>query len=215
MFTAAVAERKPRLRNQMKRLFTAHVQLIYEDQHGEANVSSSVADRSEFWWNPKRPNEPSLWQSKIYLGEAFFNEIIRHPVPLDMNALRALKRSPLGLDLYLWAVYRTFSLAAPMALSWPMLYRQFGVEPSRRQCYGPAVPPRLSPRAQENQDGLAGTGVPHRTRSAAQKARHPGSVSVRAGGSAPHTSWTSPTHKLITPFPGRQRPFRSGLDFIP
>ena len=120
-----------RLRNQMKRLFTAHFQLIYEDQHGEANVSSSVADRSEFWWNSKRPNEPSLWESKIYLGEAFFNEIIRHPVPLDMNTLRALKRSPLGLDLYLWAVYRTFNLAAPMALSWPMLYRQFGVDPSR------------------------------------------------------------------------------------
>ena len=162
-----------RLRNQMKRLFTAHVQLVYEDQHGEANVSSSVADRSEFWWNPKRPNEPSLWQSKIYLGEAFFNEIIRHPVPLDMNALRALKRSPLGLDLYLWAVYRTFSLAAPMALSWPHAVPavRSRAEPSRRQCYGPAVPPRLSPRAQEDQDGLAGTGVPHRTRSAAQKAR--------------------------------------------
>ena len=33
-----------------------------------------------------------LWDSKIYLGEAFFNEIIRHPVPLDMNTLTALKR---------------------------------------------------------------------------------------------------------------------------
>ena len=32
-----------RLRNQMKRLFNAHVQLIYEDKHGEARVSSSVA----------------------------------------------------------------------------------------------------------------------------------------------------------------------------
>ena len=39
-----------------------------------------------------------LWGSKIYLGEAFFNEIISHPVPLDMNTLKALKRSPLGLD---------------------------------------------------------------------------------------------------------------------
>ena len=37
-----------RLRNQMKRLFTAHVQLIYENQYGEAIVSSSVADRMEF-----------------------------------------------------------------------------------------------------------------------------------------------------------------------
>ena len=32
-----------RLRNQMKRLFNAHVQLVYEDEHGEARVSSSVA----------------------------------------------------------------------------------------------------------------------------------------------------------------------------
>ena len=31
-----------RLRNQMKRLFNASVQLVYEDEHGEARVSSSV-----------------------------------------------------------------------------------------------------------------------------------------------------------------------------
>ena len=120
-----------RLRNQMRRLFNAHVRLIYKDEYGEASVSSSVADSIAFWWNPKRPDERTLWQSKIELGEKFFNEIIRHPVPIDMNTLKALKRSPLGLDLYLWAVYRTFSLKRPMQLSWPTLYRQFGVDPSR------------------------------------------------------------------------------------
>ena len=120
-----------RLRNQMKRLFTAHVQLIYADQHGEAIVSSSVADRMEFWWNPKRPDQPVLWESKIELGEKFFEEIIRHPVPLDMNTLTALKRSTLGLDLYLWLTYRTFTLRAPLHLSWRQVYRQFGVDPAR------------------------------------------------------------------------------------
>ena len=120
-----------RLRNQMKRLFNAHIQLVYKDKHGEANVSSSVADRSEFWWNERKPDEPVLWESKIRLGEDFFNEIINHPVPIDMNTLTALKRSPLGLDLYLWLVYRTFPLRAPLRLSWPTLYRQFGVYPSR------------------------------------------------------------------------------------
>ena len=70
-----------------------------------------------------------LWDSKIYLGEAFFNEIIRHPVPLNMHTLTALKRSPLGLDLYLWLVYRTFPLRAPQRLSWQQIYRQFGVDP--------------------------------------------------------------------------------------
>ena len=74
-----------RLRNQMRRLFSATVQLVYEDEHGEARVSSSVADRTEFWWNESKPDEPSLWESKLRLGEDFFHEIIQHPVPIDMN----------------------------------------------------------------------------------------------------------------------------------
>ena len=72
-----------------------------------------------------------LWDSKIYLGEAFFNEIISHPVPLDLNTLTALKRSSLGLDLYLWLTYRTFALRAPLRLTWRQVYRQFGVDPAK------------------------------------------------------------------------------------
>ena len=120
-----------RLRNQMRRLFQCHVQLVHEHEHGERFVSSQIADRGEFWWSERKPDERSLWQSKIELSEKFFNEIIHNPVPLDMNILKALKRSPLGLDLYMWLTYRTFSLDGPKRLSWPMLYRQFGVDPSR------------------------------------------------------------------------------------
>ena len=77
------------------------------------------------------PTSRVLWESKIYLGEQFFNEIIRHPVPLDMNTLKALKRSSLGLDLYLWLAYRTFTLRAPLRLPWRHLYRQFGADPAK------------------------------------------------------------------------------------
>ena len=120
-----------RLRNQMKRLFGCTVSLIYEDEHGEQFVSSLIAERGEFWWNERKPDQPSLWNSKIELGEKFFNEIIRHPVPLNMNTLTALKRSTLGLDLYLWLVYRTFSLRAPLRLTWKQLYCQFGAHPAK------------------------------------------------------------------------------------
>ena len=48
-----------------------------------------------------------------------------------MNILKRLKRSPLGLDLYLWLTYRTFALTRPMRLTWPQLYRQFGVDPAK------------------------------------------------------------------------------------
>ena len=122
---------RTRLRNQMKRLFGCTVQLIYEDEHGEARVSSFIADRTEFWWNERKPDQPMLWESKIELSEKFFNEIIRHPVPLDMNTLKSLKRCALGLDLYLWLTYRTFTLRAPLRLSWRQVYRQFGLHPAK------------------------------------------------------------------------------------
>ena len=62
----------------------------------------------------RRLNQSSLWDSKIELGEKFFNE--KHPVPLDMNTLTALKRSSLGLDPYLWLIYHTFALRAPQRI---------------------------------------------------------------------------------------------------
>ena len=116
-----------RLRNQMKRLFGCTVTMIYEDENVDATVNAVIADSTVFWWN--KPDQPSLWESKIELGEKFFNEIIRHPVPIEMNTLTALKRSTLGLDLYLWLVYRTFTLRAPLRLTWRLLYRQFGAHP--------------------------------------------------------------------------------------
>ena len=121
---------RTRLRNQMRRLFNAHVQLVYADQHRETSVSSSVADRTDFWWNDCKRGEPMLFNSKIELGEKFFQEIITHPVPIDMNTLTALKRCALGLDLYLWLTYRTFALRAPQRLTWRQVYRQFGLYPA-------------------------------------------------------------------------------------
>ena len=120
-----------KLRNQMKRLFGCTVQLTYKEENGEATVNTVIADRTEFWWNERKPDQSSLWDSKIELSEKFFNEIIRHPVPLDMNTLKALKRSSLGLDLYLWLVYRTFPLRAPQQITWKQVYRQFGSDPAK------------------------------------------------------------------------------------
>ena len=46
-----------RLRNQMKRLFGCTVTMVYEEPRGFARVSSLVADKHEFWWNERKPNE--------------------------------------------------------------------------------------------------------------------------------------------------------------
>ena len=126
-----VGSPRTRLRNQMARLFNTSFSMVYENKRDRVTVNAQIADRTELWWNERNPEERALWQSKIILSEKFFEEIISHPVPLDMNILKALTRSPLGLDLYVWLNYRTFGLNRPFQLTWPQLYRQFGSNPDR------------------------------------------------------------------------------------
>ena len=120
-----------KLRNQMRRLFGCTVQLSYKEGNEEQFVNSPIAARGKYWWNPNNNSALPGWNSTIVIGEDLFNEIIRHPVPLDMNTLTALKRSTLGLDLYLWLVYRTFALRAPLRLSWQQVYGQLGRHPDK------------------------------------------------------------------------------------
>ena len=56
---------RTRLRNQMKRLFSAHVSLVYEDKRGMVIAGSQVADRAELWWNERKPDQPPLWESSL------------------------------------------------------------------------------------------------------------------------------------------------------
>ena len=120
-----------KLRNQMRRLFGCTVQLTYQDEYGEQFVNSPIAARGKYWWNPDNNSAIPGWNSTIVIGEDLFNEISNHPVPINMNTLTALKRCALGLDLYLWLVYRTFALRAPLRLTWRLLYSQFGAHPDK------------------------------------------------------------------------------------
>ena len=142
----------------MRRLFSCSVSLVYADAQHEVRVHSFVADRAEFWWDVKRPAAPVLWNSTIQLGEQFFNEIIAHPIPLDLNILKSLKRSPLGLDLYLWLTYRTFGLKRPAAphLASALSPVRPGPVPRWGNSNSGLFPYEVPPGAKENQDRLAG-----------------------------------------------------------
>ncbi|HLJ92759.1 MAG TPA: replication protein RepA [Gemmataceae bacterium] len=123
----------PRLREQMNRLFRAKISFDVnqstDTEHGTAWMDMNVAPRGELWWSPKQPHQTTLWKSWIELGETFFNAICSSPVPVDMRALHALKRSPLALDLYAWTTYRSFTLrnnASAQFIPWRSLMQQMG-----------------------------------------------------------------------------------------
>ena len=105
-----------KLRNQMKRLFDCTVQLTYKDENGEVAVNSLIARRTESGGMSASPISLHCGRAKSNSAKTCSTKSSA-PVPFDMNTLTALKRCALGLDLYLWLVYRTFSLRAPQRIT--------------------------------------------------------------------------------------------------
>ena len=122
-----------RLRDQMTRLFASSVTCIYDDEDKTGIFGVKMIKEARLWWNPKIPDQAPLWKSTLTLGMDFYEEVIKSPVPVDMRALKALKRSPLALDIYCWITYRMFYLRKPMAIPWAALQMQFGADYGRER----------------------------------------------------------------------------------
>jgi len=120
-----------RLQNQMVRLFQSSISFNQSIGGKKTWINMHVAPKGMLWWDDKRPNQGTLFENWIQLGEDFFNAITSAPVPADMRVLKALKRSPLALDLYAWATYTAFQTqktGKSRSLSWLILHEQFGAE---------------------------------------------------------------------------------------
>jgi len=68
-----------------------------------------------------------LFAEKARLSEGFFQQLRKHPVPLEEAAIRAVNNNSMALDIYAWLAYRLHALKAPTAVSWRALKPQFGV----------------------------------------------------------------------------------------
>lgn len=120
-----------RLRSQMERLFSCAISCTYSGPEGWALKNISITSEVSLWWEPKEPDQVALWQSTLRLTEEFFKEVTTHPVPIDMRALKALKKSPLALDVYFWLTYRMSYLKADTVIPWNKLAAQFGADYKR------------------------------------------------------------------------------------
>lgn len=120
-----------RLRDQMERLFRSTISFDYATPERSGWIDMQIAPQGELWWDPRRPEQSAIFGSWIELGEKFFEAILAHPVPLDLRAIRALKTSPLALDLYAWLSYRHFRVCKadkPAFIPWRALQQQLGAD---------------------------------------------------------------------------------------
>ena len=121
-----------RLQDQMQRLFYSRISFNQISKGGgESWLNMQVTSKGMLWWDEKQPSQPTLWENWIQIGEEFFKAITSSPVPVDMRILKALRKSPLALDLYTWATYiayQTQKTGQSRSVSWGLLHQQFGTE---------------------------------------------------------------------------------------
>lgn len=116
------------LKQQMTRLFSSSVHCQWDTKDSTSIANMQVVSKAQLWWDPKNPEQTGLWESTVRLGEDFFSEVVANPVPIDLRAVKALKQSPMALDIYFWLTHRMSYLKKSYArhIPWAALQMQFG-----------------------------------------------------------------------------------------
>lgn len=131
-----------RVNEQMKRLFGSLITAQYigsQQDRGfllknvliaddlQVDDSKDLLAESNSLWIPQESHEAGKWASKVRLSNNFYRECIESPVPIDLRAYKALRGSPLAMDVYTWLTYRmSYTNRRTKPIRWEALMAQFG-----------------------------------------------------------------------------------------
>ena len=135
--------------------------------------SSSLGYSSMTQSPAKDGRQDNLFEDRVILDSDFFEQLKRHPVPLQDAAIRQLKDSSTALDIYVWLAYRLHHLDQRTAIGWRRLHQQFGAgyknlfqfKPRFLQCLSEAVSAYPEARVTLKKATLCFTPAPRRSRS--------------------------------------------------
>jgi hypothetical protein len=89
-------------------------------------VNQSIVDRAIFLDIDDGSAQGRLSLETAKLSEGFFEQLQKHPVPIEEAAISALSNNSAAMDAYIWLAYRLHSLAGPRMVTWKALKAQFG-----------------------------------------------------------------------------------------
>lgn len=123
-----------RVTDQMQRLFGSLITAQFtgnSERKGFSLRNVMIADELDLedggLWTPQAEEEAGQWKSRVLLTENFFRECVTNPVPIDLRAYKALRGSPLAMDVYTWLTYRmSYIEGRSRPIRWESLMMQFG-----------------------------------------------------------------------------------------
>nr|WP_081941631.1 replication protein RepA [Oligella urethralis] len=113
------------LKEQTTRLVNSLFRVTIEGENSRARKNILIADSSfEFW-----ETHNGGWETHLNLNKKFLEDLLAHPVPIDLNVLHAIRKSPMAMDVYTWIAYRTYGIytsgGRPVKIPWESLQAQF------------------------------------------------------------------------------------------
>jgi hypothetical protein len=115
-------------RKQMNAIAACRFRIGYTRPDGRVSTVETKPIHEFQAWMTDDDGQPALWASCLTLSADFYDDLIKHAVPLSANALRGLSNSALALDYYGLFAYRLHALEEPIFLSWKQLHEQLGQE---------------------------------------------------------------------------------------
>ena len=97
-----------------QRVFGATIFFGTDVQHDKAAVVHrarfNFMSEARMWYSreTRQVTLPGNFHNEIVLSQEFFQELMSHPIPTDIEAAKALSCSPAALDLFMWLCYRCF-----------------------------------------------------------------------------------------------------------
>jgi hypothetical protein len=108
------------VRDQCERIAHCHITFHLHDGMVRQNVVEAG-----FFEKPKDGDRQTFLKEAV-LSEGFFEQLKKHPVPLEDAAIEQINNNSMALDVYAWLAYRLHSLKGPRVVPWLALSEQFG-----------------------------------------------------------------------------------------
>jgi Plasmid encoded RepA protein len=87
-------------------------------------VNQNILDSAMFVADDS--TQGNLFIETAKLSEGFFEQLQKHPVPIEEAAVKQIANNSMALDVYVWLSYRLHSLREARPISWKALHAQFG-----------------------------------------------------------------------------------------
>ncbi len=113
------------VREQAERISRCRLTFHVQTGSKQGLVNQNIVDTAMFM-HESDPDQGSFFLETAKLSETFFEQLQKHPLPLEEAAIRAINNNSMALDLYCWLAYRLHVLTGPRLITWKALHAQFG-----------------------------------------------------------------------------------------